>query len=535
LSTTVALVAGRLAAAGCRHAFGIPGGEVLAMLDALDRAGVAFHLVKHENAGGFMAEGAWQAGAGLPVLLATLGPGLANAVNTVANAFQEQVPLVVLSGCVDAGEAESYTHQVLDHAALMRPVVKASFRLAEGAVGAMVDKALAAALADPQGPVHIDIPIGLATREQPDDGPSRTPPAAPMAPAPGLALTAARARLAAAQRPVVVAGVGAVAHGAGPLIAQVCRRFGAPLITTYKAKGLMDEDDPLSLGGHGLSPKSDAIVLPLLARADLVLAVGYDPIEMRIGWRDPWAPEACVELAHLPNRHGMHGAAVSFVGDVTAGLAALSEGVAPAAPTWPEGEPAAARAALAAAFADRAAWGPHAAFAAARRALPADAIVTADSGAHRILLSQMWRCSQPRKLLQSSALCTMGVALPLAIGARIAAPGRAVMAVMGDAGAEMVLGEFATLRDLGAPLIALVMVDESLGLIEMKQRATGLRNLGVDFPGTDWPAVAQALGGHGAWVRDAATLEAEIAAGLSRRGFTLLAAAVGARAYDGAF
>ncbi|NCO15753.1 MAG: thiamine pyrophosphate-binding protein, partial [Alphaproteobacteria bacterium] len=157
------------------------------------------------------------------------------------------------------------------------------------------------------------------------------------------------------------------------------------------------------------------------------------------------------------------------------------------------------------------------------------------SGAHRILLSQMWRCAQPRTLLQSSALCTMGVALPLAIGARIAAPDRAVMAVMGDAGAEMVLGEFSTLRDLEAPLIALVMVDRSLGLIEMKQRATGLRNLGVDFPGTDWPAVAQALGGCGAWVRDAATLEAGIAAGLTRRGFTLLAADVGARAYDGAF
>lgn len=533
--SAVEIVASRLAEAGCRHAFGVPGGEVLAMMQALDAAGVAFQLVKHENAGAVMAEATWAMTGAPGVLLATIGPGLANAVNATLNALQEQVPLIVLSGCVDAAEAERYTHQVLDQQALMRPVTKASFRLADGAVATMVDKALAIALADPQGPVHIDIPVSLAAQPQPAPRARLTPPAAPMAPAPGPALKAARARLAAARRPVVVAGLGAVAHGAGPAVTALCERLGAPLITTYKAKGLMDENLPLSLGGHGLSPKSDRIVLPLLAQADCVLTVGYDPIEMRPGWRDPWAPEACVALDHLPNRHGMHGAAASFVGDVAAGVAALAEGLAPNAPSWPGGEPAAARAALAEAFGDRPDWGPHAAFAAAARALPEDAVVTADSGAHRILLSQMWRCAAPRSLLQSAAFCTMGVALPLAIGARIAAPDRPVLAVMGDAGLEMVLGELATLRDLAAPLAVLVMVDESLALIEMKQRGGGLPNLGVDFAGTDWPAVAAALGGHGVWARDAAAVAREVAASLTRERFTLIAAAIGRRAYDGAF
>ena len=118
-SSAARLVARRLHAAGCRHAFGIPGGEVLVMLDALLAEGIAFNLCKHENAGGFMAEGTWHATGAPGILLATIGPGLVNAANVVANAWQDQVPLLVLSGCVDAAEAASYTHQIFDHGALM--------------------------------------------------------------------------------------------------------------------------------------------------------------------------------------------------------------------------------------------------------------------------------------------------------------------------------------------------------------------------------------------------------------------------------
>jgi acetolactate synthase-1/2/3 large subunit len=91
-------------------------------------------------------------------------------------------------------------------------------------------------------------------------------------------------------------------------------------------------------------------------------------------------------------------------------------------------------------------------------------------------------------------------------------------------------------RDLALPLLIVVMVDESLALIEMKQRASQLANRGVDFGGTDFPALARALGGHGEWIDDAGTLERAVAAGLAREaGFTLLAVRIGRRAYDGKF
>src|SRR5690606_28335117 len=153
------IVARRLQEAGCRFAFGIPGGEVLTLMDALDRAGIRYLLCRHENAGGFMAEGTWHAGGAPGLLVATVGPGVANAVNVIANSRQDKVPLLFLAGCIDAAQAVTFNHQVFDHAAVLKPLVKASFTLADGAVPEIVDKALAVAMDDPPGPVHIDIPI----------------------------------------------------------------------------------------------------------------------------------------------------------------------------------------------------------------------------------------------------------------------------------------------------------------------------------------------------------------------------------------
>ncbi|MEO1329660.1 MAG: thiamine pyrophosphate-binding protein [Pseudomonadota bacterium] len=543
------ILAERLAAAGCRRAFGIPGGEVLALIEGLRAAGVAFHLTKHENAAGFMAEGAWHADsldlapgerAAPGILIATIGPGVANAVNVVANAVQDRVPLLFLTGCVDGAEALTYTHQVFDHQAMLRPIVKATLRAEAGAIGAAVDKALAIALSGQPGPVHLDLPIDAM--EGPAIGQDAVPqsppkPLAGSAPAPGPDLERARALLRDAERPLALVGVDAVNEGAGPAVANFLHAYGIPAIASYKAKGLLDDGDPLSLGGAGLSPKADAILKPLLEAADLILLLGYDPIEMRKGWRRPW-PDATpvVEITPVLRDHGMHPAvAETFLADLAPSLAVLSDG-APARPVWSDGAPGRAKAALGEAFAPEPGWGPARAFHVLREAAPENVTTTVDSGAHRILLSQAWPVSRPRGLLQSTALCTMGCALPLAMGHALARPETPVLAFVGDAGLEMGLGELATVRDLKLPVVIAVLVDESLALIELKQRAGQNPNTGVDFPGSDFPAIARALGGVGRWVDDEATLRTEATAAFERRDqFTLLAIRIGRRAYDGKF
>lgn len=532
MSDTGGDIIGRaLAEAGATHAFGIPGGEVLALMDGLARAGITFVLVKHENAGGFMAEGHWHATGALPILVATIGPGVANAINVVANAEQDRVPLIFLTGCVDAALAETYTHQVFDHQAVLRPIVKASFRAAEGALGAMMAKAVAIATSGQPGPVHIDVPIAVA------EGTTSEPPVARI-PAPAPALPSAdqvarcRETLARADRPLVIAGVDAVNAGAGPAIAAFCRHEGIPLVTSYKGKGLMDEADPLCLGGHGLSPKSDKIILPILAEADCILLAGYDPIEMRTGWRDPWpATTPVFDITPALRTHGMHSVSETLMTDIPATLEALTG---TPRPRWPDGQPADARAALEAAFASTG-WGPAVVFETLRSALPPETVISIDSGAHRILLSQQWRAPAPRQVLQSTALCTMACSVPLAAGHALGAAETPVVAFVGDAGLEMGLGELATLRDLGLSMIICVLVDESLALIEMKQRSSQRPNQGVDFGATDFPAVAEAMGLAGCWIDDVETLEAETGAALSRGGVTLLACRIGRRAYDGTF
>ncbi len=536
MTTGADIIGQALAGAGATHAFGIPGGEVLALMQGLDAAGLRFVLVKHENGGGFMAEGLWHTTGALPVLVATLGPGVANAVNVVANAMQDRVPLIFLTGCVDADLAETYTHQVFDHQAMLRPVVKGSFRLTADAVGAGMAKAIALATSGQPGPVHVDVPIGVAEAQTAEGAPPRPWIAGPGLPPPD-ALAAALDTLRSSRRPLAIAGVDAVNEGAGPAVAAFCRAHGIPLVTTYKGKGLMPESDPLALGGAGLSPRAERILMPLIAAADTVLLLGYDPIEMRVGWRNPFGDaQKVIEVAPCRRDHGMHRADIPLIGGIALTLDALRHD---APPRWPDGQAQDARAALRAAFAPPDGWGPHAVVATLRRVMPPDTVVTADSGAHRILVSQMWDSPGPRLMLQSSGLCTMACAVPLAAGAKLGRPEAPALAFVGDAGLEMGAGELATLSALGLPVVICVLVDHSLTLIEMKQRASQRPNLGVDFggpgQGTDFAALARAFGGHGVDVSDSATLAREAAAALGRDRFTLIAAHIPRRAYDGAF
>lgn len=537
---TADVLAARLYDAGCRHAFGMPGGEVLTLVDALERAGIQFILCKHENAAAFMAEGAWHRTGAPGILVATVGPGALNGVNAIANAHQDRVPLIVLSGCVDADEAQTYTHQVLDQTQLFRPITKATFTLNTGAAHVIADKAVAIATEGRPGPVHIDVPITVAVTPVSHDIPARRVPATPVVPAPAQ-LDELRAHLARAERPILIVGVDALNQGfdarrtdMSDTLRAFVETFGVPVITTYKAKGLLSEDHPLALGGAGLSPLADKVLLPLVQRADLIIGLGYDPIEMRTGWRDFFFPgiQTMIDITSEPNHHYMHQASVNVIGDCAATLAAMSDGVA-ARETWTDGEVAKAKAALAQAFPRDEDWGPAAIIDTCRTVLPRDTLATADSGAHRILLSQMWNCYAPRGLMQSSALCTMGCAVPLAMGAQVIEPEACVVSFSGDAGFLMVAGELSTAAELGLRTIFVVFVDASLALIELKQRQRQLSNAGVDFARHDFAAMGRAFGGAGHTVTSRAELEAALQAAQSSDTFTVIAAVIERGAYDG--
>lgn len=533
--TSADMLAQTLAANGCKRAYGIPGGEVLAIIDAMDRASIEFILVKHENSGGFMAEGAWHADGFPPVLVATVGPGVANAVNVIANAMQDRVPMIFVTGCVDTAEAESYTHQVFDHRRMLEEITKATFTGTTSTCGLITQKAVSIAMEPQAGPVHLDIPVSVAEAEATESLTVGSVPSPVLVPKQDDHFIEAASLLQKAENPLAIVGVDAVNEGAGPALTSFCEAHQIPVITSYKAKGLIDEDNPLVVGGAGLSPLADKILMPLIQQSDTILLIGYDPIEMRIGWRNPWDKEKTViELTPVLRTHGVHSVSHSLRASIVPGLAALGNAIQPSRKSAPE-LAAKARAEFWSTFSANSEFGPDRVFEALREVLPNNTVATADSGAHRILLSQMWPCHHPRGLLQSSALCTMACAVPLAAGYKQASPETPVIAFVGDAGLEMGLGELATLREHNIPIIICVTVDESLTLIEMKQRASQRPNLGVDFTGSDFPTVADALGGHGVWVDDVETLKREASDALSRNSFTVLACRIGRKSYDGKF
>jgi len=526
-------LARRLYAAGCRTAFGMPGGEVLTLIDALETAGIRFVLAKHENAAGFMAEGVHHRDHAPGILVGTIGPGTLNGVNTVVNAFQDQVPLIVLSGCVDAAEAQTYTHQVVDQQAVFKPITKATFALTPDAAHVIADKAVSIAMEGAQGPVHIDIPIGVADAPVPAISPAPRAAASPSAPT-GADLDRARNWLQNAIRPVMIVGVGAMNQHAADAILTFAQTHNVAVITTYKAKGLIPEDHPLALGGAGLSPRADTHLLPFVQNADLILCVGYDPVEMRPGWRDVWSPGThnVIDIQATPNHHYMHQSSLNFLTDCTATLNALSTGLTPQ-DTWTNGQIDDLRTNLTTAFPTDDPWGPGAVIDTCRNVLPRNTLASVDSGAHRILLSQMWQSYAPRDLMQSSALCTMGCAIPLAIGAKLAAPDQPVVCFTGDAGFLMVAGDLATAAELKLTPIIVVFVDASLALIEKKQRERQMTNLGVDFAKHDFAALGVAFGGAGATVRNREELAQALITAQNADTFTVIAAIIERGAYDG--
>lgn len=495
-----------------RFAFGVPGGEVLTFVDALDQAGVRFVLCRHEASAGFAAEAAQRVGGGIGLLVATLGPGAANTVLPALNAAQARRPLVIVTGCIAAHDEGTYTHQIVDHRRLLEPVVKASFRVSAKNAAAIVERALTLAMEGTPGPVHLDLPTDVADTRLDALGREGRPLASvatttiaattDQRPARASARSSARIQrslrneLRGARRVVVLAGLEMLdADEPSPL--RGIAASGVPVLTTYEAKGLVDEHHEASLGAFGLSPRADATILPWLREADFVVLAGYDPIEVRTSWREPFGPDASVvELTRREGGHGMYHATHRLVGDPTVTLASLFDEVPPTRRWLDEARP--LRTALDESFAAREPFEPSAIVRVLEETIPDDAWWTVDTGAHRIVLSQVLRMRRPR-LIQSSGLSTMACALPFAIGAKLASPSTPVVAVLGDGGFEMAMGELVTARELGLALTIVLLDDRSLALIEAKQRQRGLPNVGVDYvdPGPDHAALARACGARG--------------------------------------
>ncbi|MFZ4812481.1 MAG: thiamine pyrophosphate-binding protein, partial [Ilumatobacteraceae bacterium] len=421
--------------AGATHAFGVPGGgSNLDVVGEVAEQGLQFVLTHTETAAAVMA-GVMGQLTGAPALaVATRGPGAASAVNGVAQALLDHQPMVLVTDCVAAADRERISHQRLDQQALFRPVSKASVVLDGRSVSA-ADAVAALALSGRPGPVHVDID---PTASGPDTEVPTDPTVAEAASADEFARY--RDALETAQRPVVIVGSGAVVCGPAQrsAVANALAELGAsanvPMLCTYQARGMVPDSADWCAG----VATGATIEQPLLNEADLVIGIGFDPVEFIPA---PWPAEARVILlgTWAITDSTFFGAALHA--EVVVDPAALADeiaGLGDALRTqWAPGHGRTHRvradAELRAVVPEHpAALVPQEVVELAAAAAPKGSVATVDAGAHMLVAMPLWPADEPCSLLISSGLATMGFALPAAIAAALARPDRRVVCFTGD-------------------------------------------------------------------------------------------------------
>jgi len=510
------VLARALAGAGVRHVFGMPGSHTTTVYDAIARQeSIRTVLVRNEQAGAFMADGYARVSGRPGFVCTTAGPGATNALTGVAEAWADSVPVVLLTGQVNADrlDVECGAYHEIDLEAIFRPVTKTCITVRDpGRVAEAFAQTYAAvttgrprpaALILPQDLMRMDVPVTDRQESAPtEEVPHPTP----------EDLGRAADLLARAERPILLAGGGALWSGAAEEVRTLAERLNAPVVTSLNGKGLIDERDPLSLG-HARSARAKAA----LPHADAMLAVGCRFTEVMTEWRRMPVPDRLVQIDLDQDQIGMnHPVAVGLRGDAREVLTALIRLI-------PEGR--------------RDGWGER--WGQARRArpekpewlietlrevAPEDAPVFTDACEIGYRMQADWASYGPRRFFYPSNYITLGWAFPAAVGAAVALGGDApVFSVSGDGGFVMTAQELATAVRYGLKVVAVVHNDSTYGAIKnIQKRDQGGRYPDVDLNNPDFLALAGAFGVPAVRASDPASLRRAVAEALGRSGPSLI-------------
>jgi len=471
-----------------RAAFGLPGAGNQVLFQALRSSGIRLVVPTHELAAAFMA-GAYGRVAGLPGILLTIrGPGFAYALAGIAEAWQDSAPMVHIVSAPPEDRHLRHRHQALDQAAIVRPIVKAVFGVTEPAdLYETVGLAFEAARSGEPGPVVVQLGAKVDTE------------ASAQISCAGQLDTARAvwARIHRARKPVLMLGQGCVGNAAA--IARYVERTGTPVFTTASGRGVIPESSPWCLGYDSLR-RSTRELNTFLREADLVIAIGARlAFNGTAGFGVELPPERLVHVdASASSLNAVYQASDAAV--MTAEeFFELPESVAAPRTLWTAEALAPWRAKIRLAHRHDPEPGiagdaPEHFFARLRKALPDDALIVTDSGLHQVLARRYFEVREPHGLLLPTDLQSMGFALPSAIAAKLAAPARRVVALVGDGGALMSGLELAVAVRERIALTAVVFNDGYLNQIRLQQLEYDGRSYGVALPRIDFKALAEATG-----------------------------------------
>lgn len=487
-----------LKAHGLSLAFGMPGVQNLEYFDAFVSEGMEVVLVSHELAASFMADAVGRVTGKPGVVVVVPGPGLTNIFTGLGEALLDSAPMVVLVPGVRSNFKEGFQLHEIDHQGAVGSLSKCCFKVDKvDEIGAAVAKAVQCARSGEPGPVIVEVPYNVLL-ENTGEGAAEPLPLMYQDPPEDL-LDQAADLILAAKSPGIHAGMGAA--DAADLVLDLAGRLDAPVSTTISGRGVIAEDHDLSVG-FGFGPAGTALAEKIFKGRDLVIAVGCKFSEVGSGGYG-LKPSAMIHLDANPEVLGRNfPAKVKIAGDSRRVLAAIIRRIEGPRPPVPDSE---LRRAIRAAHDDRLQkfsrldpWpksvNPARLFHELRTRAPRDAILTTDSGAHTFIALFAYDVYLPRTVLSPVDYSSMGYGLPAAIGASLAAPGRRVMAAVGDGGLLMTGTEMATAARLSLPLMVVLFNDRGLGLIGQAQKKIYRRETAVDTGLVDFEKFAAAFG-----------------------------------------
>jgi acetolactate synthase-1/2/3 large subunit len=485
-----------LVAAGVEVVFGLPGGAISPVHDALLDRDINVITVRHESGAMFAAAGYARATGKIGVALVTSGPGALNSITGVASAWCDGLPVLLLTGEVarkNQGrgvlqDGSAYGLQVVE---MMKPVVKLAAEVPEARqLPHLLRRAITTALSGRRGPVVLSLPVDVMTT-----------PIAPPVMAGEVKLTSAVpdyifdeviATLASAQRPLLLLGSG-VLGGAAPALARaLAERTGCPVATTPKGKGVFPEGSPLSLGVLGLGGHPSAQAY-LAAGVDVLIAVGTSLGDLST---DGFSPHLQADRAmiHVDIDARQIGKSYSPTLALVTSAEGFFAGLLRRVPADLVARPARGELRRHELPLSTHAVAPHQFLRDLQTVLPADTLYTADSGDHFLFATHYLQLEHPDAFIVMSGLGSMGQSIGAAIGAQLAHPGRRVAAIVGDGCFAMNAFEVATAVQAGLPIRVFVYNDGALGMVENGHEAVYGRRPSYSTRPLDVVEVARGLG-----------------------------------------
>ncbi|MEN8140177.1 MAG: acetolactate synthase large subunit [Thermodesulfobacteriota bacterium] len=496
---------------GVEYIFGVPGEENAHFLIALEDSPIRFILCRHEQGAAFMADVYGRLSGRPGVCLATLGPGATNLVSGVADANMDRAPLIAITGQADSRRQHKESHQYMNVVAMFEPITKWTQAIIHpDNIPEVVRKAFKLATQEKPGACHIELADDIAAF--PASGKpmpvikTRRP-----SPVPEL-IEEAVGLISQAKKPVILAGNGVIRQGAAEQLLALAERSRIGVINTFMGKGTVPRQSEHCLFTIGL--QSHDHILCCLQRADLIITIGYDLVEYAPNlWGRPLTEKNGQKIIHIdcsPAEIDEHYQVdLEIVGNMGRALTDLHQALGQDhRPNHSEEYRDAIRERQLADFAahkddeTRGTIRPQKVLWDVRLAMGPDDIVLSDVGAHKMWVARYYQCDRPNTCLISNGFCSMGFALPGAIGAKLLHPERQVMAICGDGGFMMNVQELETARRLGANIIVMIWEDKGYGLIEWKQLNNFGRHSELSFNNPDFVQLAQSFDCNGIRVSD---------------------------------